>query len=228
MFAVVGCFKEDAYENVTAQELLTVKIDTLNPVQANGHASAVITVSVKKDAIRSRRTILLKTNLGEFIGGKGDSVLITANDSFVSEARLKSSIPGEATIIAEIAGLKKMVPGRIEFARAYPEEITVNVDSFSIVNSFKSESIITASLVSGNGVCSIGQAVSFSVTGPEGHGIGAFLNGVSIAETDVNGKAKIRYSAGNTNIAGRLKITAETKKADNSTISANTYIYLTN
>lgn len=222
-----SCFKEDDYELTKASDVIGIEIDTVTQVEANGSAAALIKINLSNEAIPGRRKVMLKTDLGNFAGGNGDSILVMVDNNFYGEARLTSTRPGKASVKAIIAGLEQKVDGSVNFIRAYPDKITVSVDSFSISNSFKSEALITAALSSGNGVPSIRQKVKFVVLTSGGQPIGTFLNQVNTAETDASGKAHIRFSAGETSITGMLTVVAEAARADGTNISNLTYIHLT-
>lgn len=221
-----GCFNEDTYDLVEGKDIVNLHVDTLSKVQANGHESAIIDVNISNNADPSRRNILLKTSLGSFVGGKGDSIIVTANHGFRTEAKLISTKVGSATISATISGLKATSSGAVKYIRAYPDRITVTVDSFAVSDTFKDEIIITASLKSGNGIPSEKHLVTFNVLDFNGNPIGFFLNNRNNAETNESGKASIRFSPGTTGSSGQLKIVADTQTEDLSSLVATTYINL--
>lgn len=224
---IVGCFKEDDYERNDANGFVNLIIDEQVPLPADGVASGRVEILLDSQAGKSRRTVKLKTDLGSFSGGSGDSISVTVDHNFKGHVKLISTKAGVATVTAFVENLKKEADGKIEFVQAWPDGISVAVDSFSVSNSFKSEAILTARLSRGKGVPSVKQMVRFAVFNSAGQSIGAFLNDINTAESDASGKATIRYTAGNSGQTGRLTIIAETKLEDQTSIKATTYIYLT-
>lgn len=226
LLLMTSCFKKEAYDLVKGEELIQINIDSTTAV-ADGKSGVFVTATLSSKAIPSKRILVLKTNLGSFVEGKGDSIVLKADDRFTAKAFMGSTQTGKASITGTIAGYKNTSTAEVTFTKSYPSRISVSVDSFSVHNSYKSEVLITASLNSLNGgVASRGHEVAFSVVSANGANVGVFLNGRNTATTDVAGKATIRYSAGEAGITGRLTVVAQTLKADNSTASNTTYIYL--
>lgn len=221
-----SCFKEDDYDKVAADQLIKYLSNTSQQI-ADGKLSAEIKVKISEDAANNMRKVVFKTNLGFFENGMGDSVVIDAGNEFIATARLLSVNEGDAIISATIQGFKAQNPPVIKFLKAFPESISVSVDSFVIYNNFSSETIVTTTLRRLNGGWpSTGHRVDFRVTDLFDNPIGSFLNGQSFARTNSDGKAVIRYSAGPSTYQGQLKITATTIKEDNSSIQSTTQIYL--
>lgn len=222
----IACYKDSAFNNINPDDVIKVTADT-TAVLADGVHSAVITATISTDAAPDRRKVVLRTNKGAFKGGSGDSIVLDANPGFIVTAELVSTITGAAEVTAEARQVKALLPAEVMFKRAYPNAITVSVDSFVIYNQFSSETTIAAALTSQSGKPSKGQLVYFKVTYDDGTPVGAFLNNIDSVATDINGNAKIRYSAGETSRLGYLTIMAITKDEQGVPITANTRIYLT-
>jgi len=200
--------------------------DTIK-ITANGIDTAVIKAQISNEAALSRRRVTFKTNLGSFVGGKGDSIVVEADNAFKASASLTSVKTGTANVTAKIMGIKTQNTVKVAFAPAYPTKITVAVDSFAIANNFRSEVVITASLSAPEGAKpSEGYSVEFFLKDAGGNDIGAFLNNDNTSSTGTDGKAKIRYSAGEVDQEGYLTITATTKDINGNNISGTTRIFL--
>jgi hypothetical protein len=225
--AVQSCFKKEDYDHVDSASLIKFKLHNQSQF-ADGNSSVNIQVIVDSKVAPAKRVVVLKTSLGSFISGKGDSIVVKADDNLLVSADLVSAKDGAATITAYISNYAITDLTPVTFKPAYPVKITASVDSFSIKNSFKSEVVITASLKSDKGVPTQGQVVTFSALSPTGTPIGAFINGINTAQSNASGIATIRFSAGQTSTTGKLTISAQVNKEDGTPISGITYIYLTN
>lgn len=138
-----SCFNPDDYVSPKEDLIKLVKIEDTKKI-ANGVDAALITAQISDKAAPGRKKVIFKTSLGYFLGGKGDSIVVEADESFVASAKVASLKDGTANITA-----KDTVS--INFSKALPDNISVSVDSFSVTNSFKSEILITASLSAPNG-----------------------------------------------------------------------------
>ena len=223
-----SCFNPDDYVTPKDDIIKLVKGEESEKL-ANGVDAALITAQISDKAAPGRRKVIFKTSLGFFLGGKGDSIVVEADESFKASAKVVSLKAGTANVTAKIMEIKAKDVINITFSKAFPDSISVSVDSFSVANSFKSEILITASLSAPNGgKPSAGHEVMFSVNDSVGNNIGTFLNNINTSKTDTDGKAKIRYSAGEVDQEGYLTVIATTEDEDKNEITATTRIYLSN
>ncbi len=213
----IGCFNPDEFTEIDSKEIIRfISPDTT--VVGDGVSTASIRIQLSDEAAENRREITLKTTLGSFAGGTGDSIKVTASPdsegNIIAEASLAGMSVGEAVVTAKVSGVVSEENRKITFEKAFPSLISLQVDSFVIFNSFQSDVLIKATLRTSNGgKPSIGHQVIFSAldgTTP----IGVFLNGVNTVTTDNNGTAQIRYSVGNTNFTGTLILQAMTELND--------------
>ncbi|SFM90390.1 hypothetical protein SAMN05428949_1235 [Chitinophaga sp. YR627] len=227
LYIFSGCFKQQDFDRVQGSDLLTFTF-VPQTVLADGASPATISLKIDSKAIPSKRKLLLKTSLGSFVGGNGDSIIVEADEQFKAGALLVSTRTGQALITATIAGHDVMDTTHITFIKAYPESITISVDSFSINNNYNKEILLSASLKRNNGgVPSQGYSVEFRVVNTTGNVVGFFLNGNPNAITDGNGRTNIRYIATDAASPGKHLAIAFTQQADGSTISDTTYFFVT-
>jgi len=223
---LVSCFKEDAYNNPSPDKIINFTISD-QTIAADAISTVSIKVKISEDAAPDRRKVVFKTSLGSFVNGVGDSIVVTVGSNYEASANLLSVIAAEATVSASIQSVKALNEPKVTFSKAFPDIISVLVDSFVIYNNFSSETLITSTLSKTNGgKPSRGHLVSFQVTDLSGNPLGTFLNGISTSTTNNDGKASVRYSAGPISYLGFLIIRATTQKEDGSQISITTQIYL--
>jgi hypothetical protein len=222
-----ACYNPDDYINIDEDKIISLdKKDTT--IVADGVSSVPVVVRISDESVRGNRSVIFKTDLGFFKNGKGDSIVVNANEDFKAFASLASLRTGTATVSAKILGVKAKNNYRVTFEKAYPDKIVVSVDSFAIANNYQSEVLITASMSTNNGgKPSAGHPVSFFVSNANGVPLGDFLNNISTGISDIEGKVRVRFSAGEVDQNGYLTITATTTTATGS-ISGTTRIYLFN
>jgi len=230
----LGCFNPEDYDTPLASaDKISFISENITNVPADGINTGLVKVRISDKASPGRRTVVFKTSSGFFIGGKGDSIAVTAAESFSASAQLANLNATTAIVTAKIINVTTLGNLTITFVRVYPATISVAVDSFSVAKDYKGETIITATLrIENGGKPSIGHPVQFTVTRPSNPAVGDFLNDKSIAITDADGKAKIRYTPGATE-PGYATVTASTiisvpgnSTAQGSTTSAATRIYI--
>lgn len=227
--SIYGCFDPEDYEQVVASDKNIWFIsDNIPGVFADGVSSGTISVAITEKASVGRRTVVFKASSGAFKGGSGDSVVVEVSRDFKASAQLTSLRAGTVTVTAEILGLRADGERKIEFKKAFPNDITVHVDSFSVASDYKGEVSIAASLsAANNGKPSIGHEVSFNVVDAlTNQTIGDFLNNQFTANTDENGIASIRFSPGVVKFKGYAIITAITNISDSQVKSNKTRIYI--
>lgn len=228
----LGCFNPDDYDKPPySSELIYFLSSTTTDVLADGVSSADIVIGISEKASPGKRTVVFKASSGSFVGGKGDSIAVTAIENFTVSAKLTNSNVTTAIVTATIQGIETRDSRTISFIKAYPEKITsVSVDSFAVSGNYKGKVTITAMLRSANGRPSTGHPVLFSVRRLNGNLIGDFLNGKSTALTDASGNAKISYSPGITGYQDYATIRAVTATKDNAgsqdSTSETTRIYI--
>jgi len=219
-----GCFNPEDYEPKKSE----TEIDMSPPdttVVANGASAAKIKFTVTKQRPTKDLPIILNTTLGSFVGGKGDSLVVSPANDYSIVIRLVSTSTGTAKVTAKIGEVTFGKIANVIFTKAFPDKISVSIDSFAIHNSFSSELVITASITqSTGGVASSGHAVEFSAVTESETEIGYFVNEQNTATSNTAGKVSIRFSVGNTNYIGRLKIIASTLDANGATINAETFL----
>lgn len=221
----IACYNPDDYIDIDKNKIIYLEKKDTTSI-ADGINKVTVKVKISDEAAREKREVIFKTDLGSFQNGS-DSIVVDAEDNFMASASLASLVAGTATVSAEIMGVKAQNTYTIKFDKAYPEKITVSVDSFAIANNFQSEVLITASLETNNrGKSSAGHPVSFIVTNGNGEAVGTFLNNINTGTSDMKGKVFIRYSAGEVNQSGYLAITATTTTVTGSSISGTTHIFL--
>jgi hypothetical protein len=226
LFLISSCFKKEDYDHVNPADLVTFD-EHPQIAKADGSNAVTISVTLNDKIDLSKRIVILKTTLGTFASGKGDSIVLNTNDGFKLSAQLMSTKKGTANVTARISNYSVKDSRAVTFDRVFPMSITTSVDSFAVRANYKSEILITATMKSTEGIPSQGQLVKFSAYTSQGAPIGAFLNGINSASSDANGKAVMRYTAGTTTYRGEIKLKSETEKEDGSVIEANTTIYLT-
>lgn len=215
-----GCFNPEDYDTpaASADKISFISTDVAN-VPADGVNTGLVKVRISDEASPGRRTVIFKASSGFFVGGKGDSIAVTATENFTAAAELANVNATTAVVTAKILGVEAPGNSKVIFVKAYPKTISVAVDSFSVAKNYdyKSEITITANLRTENGgKPSVGHGVSFSVTQPNTTPpasvtpIGDFLNDRSTATTDADGKARIRFTPGTSARAGYATITAST------------------
>jgi hypothetical protein len=220
-----GCFNPKAYDDVKPDGKINL-LGSDGMSVADGSSSFEVKAKISSEASAGRRTVTFQTNLGSFKGGKGDSIDVEAID-FVSAAKLTSVKEGTAKVTVKIKGVQAIENRTVTFTKAFPEKISVEVDSFSVKNNFRSEATITATLsTNNNGIPSTGHPVVFTVSDNSGNPVGFFLNNISDSSTDSQGKVKIRYSAGTSPYTGFLTIKASTKSSETEIIFSTTQIFL--
>lgn len=225
-----ACYRADKYDN---PDPTLITLDNISSTGiADGNTSTKIKAQISPDAVKAKRTIAFKTTLGSFKGGKGDSVLLEAGDDFASTAELVSTSVGNAIVSAKAYGITAKEKATVAFQRAYPNSITVSVDSFAISNRINNELTITAIVKLDNGrKPSAGTPVMFNVYYPSNPAgsqvlVGAFVNNIRQASSDANGIARIRYSPGGVNYQGDLTITATTTNPGSPDPTAITTVFL--
>ncbi|WP_223653140.1 hypothetical protein [Hymenobacter psoromatis] len=227
---ITTCYRADKYNNPDPS-LLTLDNITVSGA-ADGSTPTEIKAHISSDATRAKRTVVFKTTLGSFKEGKGDSVLREASDNFTATAELTSTTVGTAIVSAKAYGITAKDKALVSFQRAYPNSITVTVDSFAISNRINSELIITATVKLDNGrKPSVGTPIIFNVYYPSNPAgpltlAGAFVNNIRQASSDANGIARIRYSPGGVNYQGDLTITATTANPGAPDPTASTTVFL--
>ncbi|MCB2380059.1 hypothetical protein LGH70_20865 [Hymenobacter sp. BT635] len=228
-----GCYQPDKYDNPSPDLVQLEHTGTPLTGLADGTTPTEIRARISSDAARSKRTVVFRTTLGSFVGGKGDSLRTEAAADFVATAKLISPSEGSATVSAKTYGVEANPKVQVTFARVYPTRITVSVDSFAVSNSITNELLLTATLSSTDGRPSAGTLVTFDATYPSNPAgpqatAGSFVNNIRQARTDANGVARIRYSPGGIDYQGYLTITATTSSALNTPpdLAASTRVFL--
>lgn len=224
---LLGCFNPEDYDtpSASADKISFISENIIN-VPADGVNTGLVKVRISDKASPGRRTVVFKTSSGFFIGGKGDSIAVTATENFTAFAQLANLNATTAIVTAKIMNVTTSNSLTVTFDKVYPASISVAVDSFSVAKNYKGETILTATLRTENGgKPSIGHQVQFTVTRPGNPniGFGDFLNDKSTATTDADGKAMIRYSPGVTD-SGYATVTASTIRSasDKSTVPGST------
>lgn len=222
---LASCFKRDDYKDIKSEDVLEMQTES-ESIKADGASSAEIIVKVSDKAIdASKRNVLFVTSLGNFSNGK-DSMYAVADEKFIAKTSVSSVRKGTANVVAYLQGISSADTAKIEFTAVGPDKIMVSVDSFSIENNFRKETLITASLsTNDNGKPTIRHRVDFEVM-QNNMPVGVFLNGVKYGFSDADGKVKLRYAADATVPAGIATIIAKTKSQTGDTIYASTIIYI--
>lgn len=212
MFLLASCFNPDKYEpsSASANQITFTTYNQIDTVSANGISAAEIRVVISPQTTSSKRVVVFTTTNGFFFGGKGDSLVIQDIDNFTATAKLASVTVGKASVTAKIQGLVAPNTKSVIFTRAFPDGISVTVDSFAVNSNYTGETVLTASLTSNGGKASSGHPVSFSVTQSGNAPVGVFINDKSTVVTGDDGKARIRYSPGIISQAGTATVTAST------------------
>lgn len=232
-----ACFNfDDYFDPLDKGKIFKEIIVDTDSIAANGESTGKIIVRINDRISPAARNVIFKTSLGTFEGDKGDSLAVEAvriNGYYESVAELTSLRAGNATVTIEVGGVEADTMPVIKFKKEFPTAIaSVSVDSFAITNNFRSEVNITALLVLINGKPSVGHPVAFTVLKNQDNTndtIGAFVNGNNVAITNSEGKAQIRYSAGEVNYRGYLTIKATTKGVGGKDLPPKTtIIYLSN
>jgi hypothetical protein len=224
-----GCFNPEDYYKPNDDNIITFTSRQIDTVRADGVSSSRIIVKISDKASQGRRKVIFKATSSFFLGGKGDSMIVEADpdSAFQAKAELASLRVGTANVSAEIMGVEAKEPRTVVFTKAYPNSISVSVDSFSIANNFKSEVLISVIMGARNGgKPSMNHPVKFFVSNASGSAVGTFLNNRSSGSSDAEGKVRIRYSAGELEQDGYLTITATTDTAMDHSVSATTRIFL--
>jgi|GEM_PF-3700595 len=227
MFILVSCnavLDLQDYDEFLVDQLLTIDENPITNVPADGHNSALIKVTLSRKATKGKRTVVLKTDKGFFHGGS-DSLIAEADNNFNISADLYSVQKGDATIHFKIQNVTLEKKKQVTFVQAFPTDISVKVDSFSVFNNYNAEVLITASLKSKNGIPTVGQPVTFKATINK-NDFGDFLNNISQAYSDTQGKARIRFNPGKNATEGYATITATTINSDGEPQSGTTRIYI--
>jgi hypothetical protein len=224
---MVRCFNPDDYDS--GKSSTQVKLSpTDTAVVADGVSSAKIEFRVVSNRPTALYPITFKTTAGSFIGGQGDSIVISPEKNFIAYASLVNTKAETATVIVKMPSVTFSSTSKVEFTKAYPDKIFVSVDSFAIKSSFNSEIMITANISTATGgVASSGTTVNFNAYDNNNNPIGYFLNMRNNSISDIKGKATIRFSAGQTAYRGLLRIIANTTKENGDIISDTTFINIT-
>ncbi|MCR8560409.1 hypothetical protein KXD93_22335 [Mucilaginibacter sp. BJC16-A38] len=222
-----ACFNPKKYDDITPMGLIAISSSD-STTAADGSGSYVVNAEVlDKKADAGKRTIVFKTTMGTFKGGS-DSIAVVADANFQCSAKLTSVKAGKATVTAKIQNITALKTPSVTFTTAFPSKVTVAVDSFSVKNDNRSETLVTATLgTASGGVPSVGTTVTFTATDNLGTMVGTFLNNISTGNTDANGQVKLRYAPINTPYTGYLTFTATSTDADGKPVLGTTRIFIT-
>lgn len=221
----LACFNEQDYDLVNPKDLLNIE-SHIQTAKADGADIVNVTITLNPKIEKSKKIVILKTSLGTFISGKGDSIVLKEDDQLKFTGQLVSTKIGQASLSAKIGNYVVKDENQVTFTRAYPVQISASVDSFAIKSNFQNELKITASMRSERGIPTQGQKVIFGGFTSDGTPIGEFLNGVNSSSSDVNGNATIRFAVGPTIYRGKITIKVETQKEDGAVITGSTIIHL--
>ena len=225
---LIRCFDPTVYEaNKTDTKIEFSPDDTT--IVANGVSKAKIKFQVLEKKPTKSFPVVFKTTVGSFVGGEGDSLVVIPTSNYSTTVKLVSASVGVATVTAKIRGIKFEETATVNCSQAFPDQIVASVDSIAIHNSFDSEVIITASVsISTGGVPSSGHQVVFTAYTEDNEEIGYYQNGIKTSKTNSAGKATIRFTVGETDYTGRLRIVASTKTETGATKEGETFLQVIN
>jgi hypothetical protein len=226
LWLCTACFNPKNYEPRGVDQVINITAYTTSAVKADGVATGKIEATISNNASLDRRTVVFKTSSGTFVNGQGDSISVVANEDFVARADLTSLSASESLVTAKISGYTTPEV-KISFIKAFPDKITISVDSFSVNADYKGETLVSAQLSTDDGgkPSKAHQVVFSARTETDNLTIGTFLNDKTTQTTDISGIAKIRFSPGNTTYRGFVILKAATKTENDSAFS-QTKIYV--
>src|SRR5690554_6604210 len=126
---ITSCFTEEDYDKINPRDLLTFN-DHVQTAKADGSDAVTVSVSLNSKIPKEKRIVTIKTTLGNFALGKGDSIVLKGDEDGDFSTRLVSSKVGVANISAKIDDYMVIDSQTISFSRVYPVQITARVDSF--------------------------------------------------------------------------------------------------
>ncbi|MGH1364662.1 MAG: hypothetical protein ACRBF0_13960 [Calditrichia bacterium] len=181
-------------------------ITTPNSAPADGATLSTYSVRISPQLPLSGRRVTFSTTSGTFAVNNNNTIQVTADQSNIATAILKSpNIIENGLISATINGLTR--DATTDFQRADPEQILLNLGAFQIKASLTNSIIAKAQLIRNVGTVTPGTIVTFNAADSLGNPIGLFGD---ITLSNSMGEATAIFTTGATTYRGRVTITSGT------------------
>jgi hypothetical protein len=211
---------EVSFENINYDNLLLLST-VQSQISADGESSIDIIVDQPLDTKEEYTAISFSTTKGIFENNaktiSKSSVIVWDNGIYKRRAvvRLISSKKVENTDIE--AGIKGYIKKTsVSFIKAFPESLKLSTTAISISPGYGNTLTITTTLSRQKGTPSIGNLATLMVSDSNRNSIGYFVNYNNVS--DENGTISNKFTLGDLNYHGPLKIIAQSTDTNNQII----------
>ncbi|MEQ8809121.1 MAG: hypothetical protein RIE59_08660 [Imperialibacter sp.] len=173
-------YDDEAYDlsNFNVDDVIVNVTPSRSLVSANGldTTSIVVELPIEADTV----TVSIETNLGTFVSsgtqkfsGTSYRRSIGGTNKHLVEAQLKAGADaGKAIIQVQVAGFQERV--EVEFARSYPNEISVTPSKIGVARGFGNEIELSIALLAPVGIVSNNHPIELTATDSAQNSIGNF------------------------------------------------------
>lgn len=161
---------------------------------------------------------------------KSDIILINENGLLKRVAELYVTYNKATTLqvnaVIKINGVQTLQPIQISYKQAYLDEINISSSSLEIKhNSFETVTI-TSKLTRNKGMVTLDTPVVTKAYDINNNEIGTFVDYKN--KTDINGEVVNKFTLGNSNYVGPIKIITKSINANNNSVSSEIILYTNN